>query len=50
MPDQMAEKPPAKKPYVAAKVMRSGSLVAKPQSRKTESVAPAVEIAITVVT
>lgn len=50
MPVQIAEKPPAKKPYVAAKTTRSGNLTAKPQKTNTERTEPSVEIAMTAVT
>lgn len=50
MPVQIAEKPPAKKPYVAAKMTKSGNLTAKPQNTKTERTEPSVEIAMAAVT
>jgi hypothetical protein len=50
IPAYVAVKPPAKKPYVIAKISRSGWAVEadeSPQRRKTEMAEPRVDIRIT---
>jgi hypothetical protein len=37
---KLAEKPPAKRPYISEKMHSTGVEAARPQSRKTEAVAP----------
>ena len=49
-PAQVEEKPPAVRPYSRLKIQSSGSEVAKPQRRNTESVAPMVAKPMTEVT
>lgn len=50
MPVQIAEKPPAKKPYVSEKTTSIGMESLKPQKMNTERQVPNVDIVITALT
>jgi hypothetical protein len=50
MPGQVLVKLPAKRPYMKQNISSGGKEVLKPQIRKTESIAPIVEMRMAVVT